>query len=132
MWFFPRILENLPTLPRQLPASIGYTKNYQPIGVTVHSHLKVSYSVVGEGGVAVYCEKNPQFFPNTLYIVYNSSWFQVNHTIIYLFINSSVYLNIFLTLLRYSMVVMIFLLPPTDFVSFCFQNFQKGRSSWKS
>ena len=36
--FFARILENLPPLPRQQSAAIGCTKNYQPIGVTVHSH----------------------------------------------------------------------------------------------
>ena len=34
--FFPRILESLPPLPRQHSAAIGCTKNYQPIGVTVH------------------------------------------------------------------------------------------------
>ena len=34
--------------------------------------LKVSYSDVGEGGVAVNCEKT-QFFLNTLYI-YNTSY----------------------------------------------------------
>ena len=38
-------------------AAIGCTENYQPIGVTVHS-----YCDVGEGGVAVNCEK-PKFFP---------------------------------------------------------------------
>ena len=39
--FFPRILEILPPLPRQLllsSAAIGCTKNYQPIGVTVYTH----------------------------------------------------------------------------------------------
>ena len=50
---------------------LAVQKNYQPIGVTVPSHcaraLKVSYSDVGEGGVAVNCEKI-QFFMNTLYI----------------------------------------------------------------
>ena len=60
---FPRILESLPPLPRQHKAAIGCTKNYQPEGVTVNSHcveraLKVSYSDVGEGGVAVNCEKH--------------------------------------------------------------------------
>ena len=69
-------------LPRQHAAAIGC---YQPIGVLtlqVHSHcvesfegltmgvtvnshcvgaLKVSYSDVGEGGVAVNCEKNTIF-----------------------------------------------------------------------
>ena len=43
------------------------------MGVTVHSHcveraLQVSYSDVGEGGVAVNCEKT-QFFLNTLYVI---------------------------------------------------------------
>ena len=68
--FFPRILESLPPLPHYHSAAIGCT-NFQPIGVTVHSHcventLKVSYSDVGEGGVAVNSAKT-QFFLNTLY-----------------------------------------------------------------
>ena len=41
--FFPIILESLPSLPRQHLASIGCTKNYQPIGVTVHSHCVESF-----------------------------------------------------------------------------------------
>ena len=41
--FCPRILEILPPLPRQLSAAIGCTKNYQPIGVTVHSHCVESF-----------------------------------------------------------------------------------------
>ena len=63
--FFPRILESLPPLPRAHSAAIGCTKNYQPIGVTVYSHCVESD--VGEGGVAVNCEKT-QFFLNTLYL----------------------------------------------------------------
>ena len=43
MCFFPRILESLPPLPRQHSAVIGCTKNYQPIGVTVHSHCVESF-----------------------------------------------------------------------------------------
>ena len=35
--------------------------------------LKVSYSDVGEGEVAVKCEKT-QFFPNTLYLQYGVSY----------------------------------------------------------
>ena len=31
--------------------------------------LKVSYSDVGEGGVAVNCEKKTQYFLNTLYFM---------------------------------------------------------------
>ena len=63
VYFFPRILESLPLLPRQHSAAIGCTKKYQPIGVTVHSHCVesfegISYSDVGEGGVAVNCEKH--------------------------------------------------------------------------
>ena len=54
--YFSRILESLPPLRRQHSAAIGCTKNYQPIA------LKVSYSDVGEGGVAV------KFFLNTLYL----------------------------------------------------------------
>ena len=38
--FFPRILESLQHLPRQHSAAIGCTKNYQPIGVTVHYALR--------------------------------------------------------------------------------------------
>ena len=41
--FFPKILESLPPLPRQHSASIGCTKKYQPIGVTVHSHCVESF-----------------------------------------------------------------------------------------
>ena len=37
--------------------------------------LKVFYSDVGEGGVAVNCEKT-QFFRNTLYILHNVASFQ--------------------------------------------------------
>ena len=36
--FFPRKFNILPSLPRQHWAAIGCMKNYQPIGVTVHSH----------------------------------------------------------------------------------------------
>ena len=64
--FFPRLLERLPPLPRQHSAAIGCTKNYQPIGVTVH--LRAFNSDVGEGGAAVNCEKT-QFLLNTLYII---------------------------------------------------------------
>ena len=57
--FFPRILESLPSLPRHHSAAIGCTKNYQPIGVNVHSLCveSLSYSNIGEGGVTVNCEK---------------------------------------------------------------------------
>ena len=70
--FFPRILENLPPLPRQYSAAIGCTKNYQPIGVTVHSHCVENFeglhSDVGEGGVAVNCKKNTIFSEHPVYI----------------------------------------------------------------
>ena len=61
--FFSRILESLPTLPRQHSTSIGCKKNYQPIGLTVHSHCVQSFEnllqrYVGEGGIAVNCEKH--------------------------------------------------------------------------
>ena len=36
--FFPGVFESLPPLPRQHSPAIGCTKNYQPIGVTVHPH----------------------------------------------------------------------------------------------
>ena len=41
--FPPRNLESLPPLPRQHSAAIGCRKNYQPIGVTVHSHCVESF-----------------------------------------------------------------------------------------
>merc|ERR1711911_125031 len=41
--FFSRILESLPPLPRQHSTSIGCKKNYQPIGLTVHSHCVESF-----------------------------------------------------------------------------------------
>ena len=71
MCFFPRILESLPPLLRQHSAAIGCTKNYQPIGMTVHSHSVESFEGLlqrcrREGGVAVNCGKT-QFFLNTLY-----------------------------------------------------------------
>ena len=67
--FFPRTLESLPLPPRQHSAAIGCTKNYQPIGVTVHSHCVESFegflqclqSDLGEGGVAVNCRKTHNF-----------------------------------------------------------------------
>ena len=70
--FFPRILESLPLLPRQHMVAIGCTKNYQPIGVTVHSHCVESFegllhSDVDKGGVVENCAKT-QFFMNTLYV----------------------------------------------------------------
>ena len=61
----------MPPLPRQHSAAIGCTKTasqkewlYTRIALRA---LKVSYSDVGEGGVAVNCEKT-LFFLNTLYI----------------------------------------------------------------
>ena len=60
---------SLPPIPRQRSAAIGCTKKYQSIGVYTRialRALKVSYSDVGEGAVAVNCEKT-QFFLNTLY-----------------------------------------------------------------
>ena len=56
-----------------ISAAIGCTKSNQPIGVTLHTRnamraLKVSYGDVGEGGVAVKCEKTI-FFLNTLYLL---------------------------------------------------------------
>ena len=41
--FFPRIFESVQPLPRQHSPAIGCTKNYQPIGVTVHSHCVESF-----------------------------------------------------------------------------------------
>ena len=41
--FSPRSLESLPPLPHQHSAAIGCTEDYQPIGVTVHSHCVDSF-----------------------------------------------------------------------------------------
>ena len=41
--FFPRILDSLPPLPYRHSAAIGCTKNYKPLGVTVHSHCVDSF-----------------------------------------------------------------------------------------
>ena len=70
-YFFPRIHESLPPLPRQYSAAIGCTKNPQPIGVTVLSHCVecfegLLYSDVGEGGITVNCEKT-HFFLNIMF-----------------------------------------------------------------
>ena len=43
---FSRFLESLPLLPRQHSAAISCTKNYQSIGVTVHSHCVESFDVL--------------------------------------------------------------------------------------
>ena len=69
--FFPRILESLPPLPRKHSVAIGCTKNYQPIGLTVHSHCVESFK-----GLLQRCRRGrgcrelwkTQFFLNTLYI----------------------------------------------------------------
>ena len=65
MYFFPRIIESLPPLPRQHSAAIGCAKKYQPIGVTVHSHcvesLKGSYSDGGEVGGLQWIVKKHNF-----------------------------------------------------------------------
>ena len=41
--FFPKIFNILRSLPRQHWAAIGCTKNYQPIGMTVHLHCVESF-----------------------------------------------------------------------------------------
>ena len=56
--FFLRMLESLPPLPRQHSASIGCTKNYQPIGVTVRLHCVEGFE--GKG-----CSLNIVFFHNS-------------------------------------------------------------------
>ena len=64
-------LQKLQLLPRQHSAAIVCTKmtsQQERLYTRIASRaLKVSYSDVGEGGVAVNCEKT-QFFLNTLYI----------------------------------------------------------------
>ena len=65
--FFSRILESLPPFPRQHTAAIGCTKKLLAnmsdctYTHTVLTALKLSYSDVGEGGVAVNCETNTIF-----------------------------------------------------------------------
>merc|ERR1711860_140087 len=63
--FFPRILESLPPLPRRHSAAIGCTKNYQPIGVTLHSHCVGSFEALLQrcrrGGDTIDCKKNTIF-----------------------------------------------------------------------
>ena len=56
--FFSKILKGLPLLPRQHSAAIGCTKN-----LALRWELSRSLTaMLGEGGVAVHCEKNT-FFP---------------------------------------------------------------------
>ena len=81
LWFFPRIFESLPSLPRQHLAAIGWTKKGHPIGATVHSHCVESFEgllqqYVSEGGVAANSEKT-QFFLDTLQIIL---WSLLNKT----------------------------------------------------
>ena len=60
--FSPRILESLPPLPRLDSAAMVVQKNFQPIGVTIHSHCVESFvNDECEGGVVVNCEKNTNF-----------------------------------------------------------------------
>ena len=60
--FFQKNSRKFATSPLQHSAAIGCTKNCQPIEVTVHSHRVESFeSDVGEGGVAMNCEKNTIF-----------------------------------------------------------------------
>ena len=71
--FFPRILESLPPLPRQHSAAICCTKNYQPIGVTGHSHYIENFEGLlqrcrrGMGYSELW--KKPTIFLNTLYLM---------------------------------------------------------------
>ena len=80
--FFSKNSRKFATSPSPALGCYWLYKNYQPIGVAVHSHcvraLKVSYSDVGKGGVAENCEKT-QFFLITLYIPYSLSvWVKSN------------------------------------------------------
>ena len=67
--FFSKNSRKFATSPSPALGCYWLYKNYQPIGVAVHSHcvraLKVSYSDVGKGGVAENCEKTT-FSLNTL------------------------------------------------------------------
>ena len=83
MCFFPRILESLPPLPRQHSADIGCTKNYQPIGVTIHSHCVESFEGLLQlcrrgRGCSELWEKYNFFLDSTLYIIPD---LQLNETI---------------------------------------------------
>ena len=69
--FFPRIIESLPPLPRQHSADIGCTKITRQ-SEWLYTHivlraLKVSYGAVGEGRVAVNCEKSTIFPEHHVY-----------------------------------------------------------------
>ena len=60
------------TSPTPALGCYWFYKNYQPMGVALHSRCVESFEgllqqYVGEGGVAVNCEKT-QFFLNTLYM----------------------------------------------------------------
>ena len=66
MCFFARILEGLPPLPRQHSAAFGCTKNYQPIGVTVHSHCIESFEAILQ-----WCRRGrgcSEFWKNTIFL----------------------------------------------------------------
>ena len=79
VWFLQHILSLTAT---GCALNIGCTKNYQPIEVTVQLRalraLKVSYSDVGEGGVALNCDKLKQLIRqglrNTLYSLQAHGW----------------------------------------------------------
>ena len=92
MCFFSRILESLPPLPRQHSAAIGCSKNYQPIGVTVHSHCVESVA-----GFLQRCRRRrgcsevwkTQFFLNTLYLYHFSAYLCQTYPISVEFIHNS-------------------------------------------
>ena len=63
----PRMSESLPPLLCQHSAAIGYTKNYQPIGVTVQSHCVESCK---RGRDCNELWKKIQIFLDTLYITF--------------------------------------------------------------
>ena len=69
LWFFFQEYSKVCHLPprQQHSAAIGYTKNYQPIGVTVHSHCVEGFEV-GRGRGCSGLLKT-QFFLNTLYVL---------------------------------------------------------------
>ena len=67
--FFPRILKSLPPLPRQHSAAISCTKNYQPIGVTEHSHWVKSFEAM-EGLQRIMKKHNFSWTPCTFLILF--------------------------------------------------------------
>ena len=131
MWVFFKNSRKFATSPSPaLGCYWLYNKNYQPKGVTVHSHCvessEVSYTDVGEGGVAVNCEKTHfflnNFFQIYLYLSFLSIYLYIDFLSFFLFIYLPLYVFIYL-------IINLFLLwhnfsssscvHPLSLISFC-------------